>query len=81
MGEGAGVVGNVKKVKTNGFLVILENTIDDQKTQFILDAISMIKGVLDVKPIDDSRDIRIAESRIKEQVGYALREVYEQYLI
>jgi len=46
-----------------GYVVILDQNIREDDAEFILNAIRMIKGVADVKPVVASAEQQIAEGR------------------
>ena len=54
-----------KNVYSSGFVVVLDKDVDEKSTKELLNAIKMIRGVIDVKPvIKDEHDDRMRKSRI-----------------
>ncbi len=55
--------------------VILEKDIRDDDAECILNAIKMIKGVINVKPIVSNPTSWMAEERAKRELGQKLLEI------
>jgi len=63
-----------------GYIIILENKINEKESNKILETLNMIKGVLKVEPVISDAEFQIAESRIKNKISEALYEFKERYL-
>jgi len=63
-----------------GYIIILENKINEKESNKILETLNMIKGVLKVEPVISDAEFQIAESRIKNKISEALYEFKARYL-
>ena len=53
----------------SGFIVVLDSDMDEEKMKMTLNTLSMIKGVIDVKPVEKEKtEQRIQKSRIKNEI-------------
>jgi hypothetical protein len=62
--------------RLKGVTVAFNNDIREDDAESILKAIRMIKGVLDVKPIEFSSDDYIIESRIRNEYQNKILEIF-----
>ena len=53
----------------SGFTVIMESDIDEEKMKKVLATLEMVKGVIDVKPVERAKtETTIAKSRLKAEI-------------
>jgi len=68
-----------KIIHSSGFVVVLGEDVNEKRTEELLNAIKMIRGVIDVKPIiQDGHDDRIKKSRIIKEVKKAILDNLEK---
>lgn len=58
-----------------GFVIALEKNISEEAAEKILEAIKLLKGVVDVTPINTDINLHIAEMRVKNDVRARLYEL------
>lgn len=63
--------------RLKGLTVAFSHDIREDDAQAIIDAISMIKGILDVQPIKNTGDEWIIESRIKSELREKMFKILE----
>lgn len=57
----------------SGFVVVMETDINEEEMQKVLETLGMIKGVVDVKPVEKEKtEQRIQKSRIKNEIMQAI---------
>ena len=62
-----------------GLIVVLREDINEDGIKKIMDTINMIKGVVDVKPIEKEKtEQRIQKSRLKSEIMDAIEEVVKK---
>jgi hypothetical protein len=63
----------------SGLVVVLKEDIDEDGIKKIMDTMNMIKGVVDVKPIEkDKVENRIHKSRIKSEIMWVIEEAVKK---
>jgi hypothetical protein len=63
----------------SGFTVVLGSDVNEDGMKKVLDTILMIKGIIDVKPIErEPNEQRIQKSRIKEEIMNAINETVKK---
>ena len=63
----------------SGLIVVLREDVNEDGIKKIMDTINMIKGVVDVKPIEKEKtEQRIQKSRIKSEIMDAIEEVVKK---
>ena len=63
----------------SGLIVVLKEDVNEDGIKKIMDTINMIKGVVDVKPIEKEKtEQRIQKSRIKSEIMDAIEEVVKK---
>ena len=63
----------------SGLIVVLREDINEDGIKKIMDTINMIKGVVDVKPIEKEKtEQRIQKSRLKSEIMDAIEEVVKK---
>jgi len=63
----------------SGLIVVLREDVNEDGIKKIMDTINMIKGVVDVKPIEKEKtEQRIQKSRLKSEIMDAIEEVVKK---
>jgi len=58
-----------------GYIVVLEEPIREDDAQGIIDAIQLIKGVLEVKPIENNYEIQMATLQARSELASKMWKV------
>jgi hypothetical protein len=55
-----------------GYVVVLEEPLHEEDSERVIAAISLLKGVVSVKPIVDSFEVQLAYDKAKHDIGVKL---------
>jgi hypothetical protein len=61
--------------RLKGLTITLDHNIREDDAQRIIDAISMVKGVMSIKAIESNADDYIIEQRIRNEIGRKLLDI------
>jgi hypothetical protein len=61
--------------RINGFIVTLSREVSEETAERITTAISLIGGVVSVKPVVSDHNTHIAEQRVRTQIAGKLHDV------
>lgn len=60
--------------RAGGFVVTLKDDIREEETADVLRALSMVRGVLTVKPVDGDMALHMAEDRVRHRYYMAMHD-------
>lgn len=64
----------------SGFVVVLKDDINEEDTKKIIDGISMIRGVIDIQPIEKEKiDQRVMKSRTKSELMKIIEDAVKDF--
>jgi hypothetical protein len=63
-----------------GYVVVLEEPLHEEDSERVVAAISLLKGVVSVKPVVDSFELQLAYDKAKHEIGMKLFQELKKVL-
>ena len=64
----------------SGYVVVLSDDIREDEAQAVLSALSMVRGVISVKPVPADSSMLIAQTRERHQIAHKILNLYEEVM-